>query len=280
MYYILLRLLEILLLALVVSVSAVLIIYQKREKRFNNSALVINLFKERNITQFIDQTMNAKRIGDDLEFVGLNLSRQSYTIIKLYCSICIPLVYFAISISIIEKINHLSLVGYSLAMFIIIFSIPDMCISGFAKLIQNEMRFEFINFLGGWARNLQLGGNFISSISKAGEITRGPLRIQIKKMLDNINASTPIETALVSFGQGCRDREIQEFCNSMALDIREGADMTNYIIETSKRIQSEKANIINANTQKWMVALSTLTGFLIFASFSIYLMLEVLNNLV
>lgn len=239
--------------------------------------MVKNLFKKRNILDVFDKSITSKAIGEDLEFIGLNISKKTYSTIKIYISLLAPLIYMLISIVTIEDKNYLLLALYSLTIFLIIFIFTDFIIRVIVKFTQLRVRFEFVNFLGAWSRNIELGANFISSLEKSSELVQGTLKKLINDLIKDIHASTPLNVAIAKFGQACRDKELIDFCQSMASDIKDGADVTKYIIDTNKRIQNDKVNIINANTNNWQMVLSTLTGIIIFFSFAVYLMLHAIQ---
>lgn len=264
---------------MVVAFIVITLLNKRREKRHINSYLVKNLFKETNILDFFDQNLTSKALGDDLDFIGLNITKKAYTTIKSYVSVLIPAIYILISFATMPHVNILHLSLYAIAIFLTLFIVTDIAIKFIAQLTQLNLRFEFIGFLGAWARNIELGANVIASLEKSTEIVKGTLQRQVIQLVSDIHASTPVDKAIIKFGQACRDKEIKDFCQSMAIDIKDGADITKYIVDTNKRIQNDKANIINANTKTWHVILSSLTGIIIFFSFATYLMLYTIQSL-
>lgn len=276
--YLVLRFSDIILSALTFS-SIILRLFTRKRRKNINSYLVKNLFKEADIIDFFDRNITAKTLGDDLDYIGFKISKKAYSTIKLYLALIVPIIYILISVLTLNKVNYLFLGLYSFIIFVMLFTVPDMFVKIAVKFTMLNIRFEFINFLGAWSRNIQLGSNFIASLEKSANLINGALKQQVIYLISDIKASTPIDVAIRKFGQSCRDKEIIGFCDSMANDLRDGADITNYVIDVNKRIQNDKAQLINTNTKTWKVVLSILTGIIIFFSFAVYLMLYVTQKL-
>lgn len=251
---------------------------KRKEKRYKNSYLVKNLFRESYFIDRIDKLFTNKKIMSDMEYIGLNITTKQYTIIKIYLSLILSASYMLLGFVVDGYISLITSLITALILVVVLLG-TGLGVKACVAISKANIRYEFVNFLGTWSRNIELGSNLISSLEKSCNLVKGSLYIHADYLMKDIKASQPVHVAIKRFGVSCRDSKIIEFCNTMESDIRDGVDITQYIVDTNRRIQNDKATLIENNTEAWTIVLSGLVGTLIFFSFAIYLMLFTLNSL-